>query len=441
MTVIARFEPRGAARDLFTCRDREVLLSGPAGTGKSRACLEKLHLCASLARYAGMRGLMVRKTMVSLTATGLVTYKSKVLSPLDGVTFFGGSKDEPPAYRYPNGSRLLLGGLDDSQKIMSSEYDMIYVQEATELGLGDWENLTSRLRNGVMPYQQLIADCNPGPPTHWLKVRCDAGATTMLESRHEDNPRYYDAATGLWTTDGLAYLATLDALTGARKARLRFGRWEGAEGVVYEAWDERLHVIPRADLPHLRYYIASMDWGWTNPGVLQIWGVDGDGRMYLVREHYRVQQSITWWARLAKEERDRYQLRTVQCDPSEPGFIAEYRRAGVPAAPAFNGIQLGIQAVQARLQPAGDGRPRLYVVEDALAERDALIAEDQPSSLLTERPRYVWAAGADGKPNKEQPVDAFNHAQDAERYACAYLDHLGDKRPMEAAAGAKRADW
>ena len=27
--------------------------------------------------------------------------------------------------------------------------------------LADWLALTTRLRNGVMPYQQLIADCNP----------------------------------------------------------------------------------------------------------------------------------------------------------------------------------------------------------------------------------------------------------------------------------------
>ena len=44
---------------------------------------------------------------------------------------------------------------------MSTECDMISRQEATELELADWLALTTRLRNGVMPYQQLIADCNP----------------------------------------------------------------------------------------------------------------------------------------------------------------------------------------------------------------------------------------------------------------------------------------
>lgn len=34
------YEPFGAAKDVWTDRSDEVLLSGPAGTGKSRACLE-----------------------------------------------------------------------------------------------------------------------------------------------------------------------------------------------------------------------------------------------------------------------------------------------------------------------------------------------------------------------------------------------------------------
>jgi phage terminase large subunit len=41
------YQPRGAARALLLSRAPEVLAAGPAGTGKSRACLEKVHLCAA----------------------------------------------------------------------------------------------------------------------------------------------------------------------------------------------------------------------------------------------------------------------------------------------------------------------------------------------------------------------------------------------------------
>lgn len=60
MTIVLEhtYHPRGACVDLFNYRGPEVLMSGPAGTGKSRACLEKIHMMA-LAN-PGMRGLIVQ---------------------------------------------------------------------------------------------------------------------------------------------------------------------------------------------------------------------------------------------------------------------------------------------------------------------------------------------------------------------------------------------
>src|SRR5579871_192987 len=201
------------------CRAKEVVLSGPAGTGKSRACLEKLHICAE--KYAKMRGLIVRKTRESLTESALVTWEKKVV-PAGHAALTAVRRNFRQGYQYPNGSEIVVGGMDKPSKVMSTEYDLIFVQEGIELAEGDWEALTTRLRNGKMPFQQLIGDTNPDSPTHWLKRRADAGQTVLLESRHEDNP-----------TVTPEYLATLDALTGARRLRLRFGKWVQAEGQVY----------------------------------------------------------------------------------------------------------------------------------------------------------------------------------------------------------------
>ena len=205
------YRPAGAALELAICRDREVLIEGPAGTGKSRAALEKLHAAAG--KHPGMRGAILRKTRKSLTQSAMVTFEQKVIAPADGVRWRSTAQE----YQYPNGSVLVVGGLDDPQKIMSSEYDLIYVQEATEATEHDWEMLATRLRNGVMPYQQLIADCNPGAPTHWLNQRCNKGLTARLLSRHEDNPSISED-----------YLDRLRALSGVRRARL-FRRPLGAD--------------------------------------------------------------------------------------------------------------------------------------------------------------------------------------------------------------------
>jgi len=160
------YRPKGAARELFTCKLPEVGLSGPAGTGKSRAVLEKLHTLAD--KYHGSRHLVIRKTRTSITSTTLVTFEKWVLPP-------GNATVNYQQAEYTNGSVIVFGGMDKSSKIMSSEYDTIFVPEATELQEAEWEDLTTRLRWGVVPYQQMLFDCNPGAPTHWLKRRANEG--------------------------------------------------------------------------------------------------------------------------------------------------------------------------------------------------------------------------------------------------------------------------
>lgn len=422
--VFIDFEPRGAARALFRCHDRQVLLSGPAGTGKSRACLEKLHLCAL--KYPGMKALVARKALSSLTATGLRTYAEKVLHPTDNVYFFGGSSEEPAHYTYPNGSWLVVGGLDKASKIMSTEYDLIYVQEATELSENDWEHLTTRLRNGVLPYQQLSADCNPDAPTHWLKVRCDAGKTTMLESRHEDNPRLHDGRG--WTEEGRNYIALLDQLSGARKARLRYGKWVAAEGAVYDEWDRRVHLIDAFEMPASWRRIRAIDFGYSNPFCCQWWAIDHDGRMYLYRELYYSQRLVTDHARqiVALTGNERIDKTLSDHDAEDRATL---HAAGIQTIPAFKDISPGIQAVQARLRVAGDGKPRLFVFRDALVERDERMADlSQPVNTEQEFDAYMWPKGADGKPLKEEPLDLYNHGMDTMRYAVAYVDDIAHRR-------------
>lgn len=412
----------GAALTAWKSRRRELLLSGPAGTGKSRALLEKLHFCAD--KYPGMRGLIVRKTRASITQTAMVTFEQKVLPEgwLGNLIHFRTSEQE---YRYPNGSIIAVGGMDKATKVMSSEWDMVYAQEAIELTEEDWESLTTRLRNGVMPYQQLMADCNPSYPTHWLKQRADRGITLMLESRHEDNPSVTPE-----------YLATLDALTGVRYLRLRKGVWAAAEGLVYDEWDRAIHIVnlsrlvewniltssEKIDHKGTKRVWASVDWGWTNPGAIQVYAIDGDGRVYLIYEIYRTQRTIDWWIEQGKKVKQVFGIEQFICDPAEPSYIEQFKRAGLNAVEAINDIAPGISALQSRLRVQPDGRARFYVYENALRDRDELrVDAHQPFCFESEINEYVWPKAQDGKPVKEVPVKVNDHAMDAARYLAMWL--------------------
>jgi phage terminase large subunit len=436
-TLSHTYVPWGAAREAFTNRDPELLLSGPAGTGKSRALLEKLHLIMLL--NPGARGLMVRKVRDSLSSTGLVTYREHVAAEslaTGDVTYYGGSTSEPPQYRYSNGSKIMIGGMDKPTKIMSSEYDMVYVQEAIELTTTDWENITTRLRNGKVSFQQLMADTNPDAPNHWLHQRALSGTTTMLATRHEDNPVLFTGG-GELTPVGASYISKLDNLTGVRYDRLRHGRWVAAEGQVYEAYDPQLHNRSIADPPHdwPRYW--SVDFGYTNPFVLQCWAEDPDGRLYLYRELYRTQRLVEDHARdildlvRYKDGPRRWREpkpRAIICDHDAEDRATLERYLDMGTVPAHKSVSDGIQAVQQRLKVAGDGKPRIFFHPAARVELDPeLDGSKKPTSTLEEIPGYVWDRGREGtaaaeKPPKEEPKKADDHGVDAMRYMCAHLD-------------------
>jgi len=398
----------GAVSQLFWLRSRELLIAGPAGTGKSRGCMEKINaLCW---KYPGTRHLFTRKTLTELSAAALVDFRKWVLLPNDGVVFFGGNKEKPAAYVYPNGSEIVVGGLDDSRKIMSTQYDTAYVQEASDVEEEDIENLQTRLRNNAMPYQQLLMDCNPQGPDHWLLARCNRGDCRLLVSLHKDNP-----------TVTPEYLAALSRLTGVRRERLYLGIWAAAEGVVYEEFSRKRHVIDGVEtaLPRFQWHFASQDWGFTNPGVFGIWGVTGDGVAVLIHEIYQTGKTVDgYWVPAVRPLHKHYRLRSIQCDPSEPDFIQQYINAGLPAVKANNAIPPGVGAVQERL-----ARDRVLFWSGALRQRDeALVAEHKPFSTIQEFPAYVWPKNVAGKPVKEKPQEGDDHGMDMVRYAIASLD-------------------
>jgi phage terminase large subunit len=439
------------------CRDAEMLLAGPAGTGKSRALLEKLNLVAMA--NPGMRGLICRKTATTLSSTALVTWNRFVIpeaKEAGQVSFYGGSAQEPPQYRYRNKSVIAIGGMDKVDKIMSSEYDIVYVQEATELTENDWEAITTRLRNWVVSFQQLMADCNPSAPTHWLNMRCIDGKTKMFVSKHEDNPMLFTPDKKI-TLKGADYLSKLDSLTGVRYKRLRLGLWVAAEGVIYDEWVQDAHTITReqfaerldadepldaAGIPYAWPRYWAVDFGFVHPFVLQCWAEDPDGRMYMYREIFHTRRTVDQHCRTildivapcvrdgcehngsvdSKDRCEREWLEprptTIVADHDAEGRAVLERELEMTVQPAHKAVTEGIEAVQVRLRDAGDGRPRIFLLQDAVVERDPELVEGaRPACTIEEIPGYVW-----NNKGKEEPAKVDDDGCDAMRYAIADRD-------------------
>lgn len=435
--AIVRYEPRGAALDLFRARESEVFIAGPAGTGKSLASLFRLHLTAL--NNPGIRCLIARKTAVSLGSTTLVTYEEKVAQDALArgiVRWFGGSPREAPGYRYSNGAKINVGGMDKPEKIMSAEYDLVFADEATELTINDWEYIGTRLRHGTLSWQQQMGACNPAGPKHWIKQRCDEGAARMLISRHRDNPAYVNAD-GTYTRQGADYFKKLEALTGVRRLRLYLGQWAAAEGLIYEGWDDAVHLVDPFKIPASWARWITVDFGYTNPMVMQWWAEDGDGRLFLYRELYHTKRLVEDMAKQARElmvypsgQWREPQPRGVICDHDAEDRATLEKHLLLRTTAAKKAVSTGIQAVQSRLKLAGDGKPRLFIVRGAVVERDAdLDAAKKPCSTEEEVTGYVWAVKPGNAAGlKEEPVKENDHGMDAMRYMVAERDTGGRPR-------------
>jgi phage terminase large subunit len=420
-SLVRRFEPRGNARTIFSAHETEVVLSGPSGTGKTRAILEKLHMIAL--KYAGARILVTRWRQVDLTGSALQTYRRHVLHEADGISYYGGSREEPAQYRYPNGSRMLMSGLDRASKVLSMEFDVVYVNECTEIPEDTWETLTTRLRNGRLPYQQLVGDCNPDAPHHWIKQRAERGQLRLLESRHVDNPALF-RPDGSATEYGAAYLRKLNALTGVRLKRFRDGLWAAAEGMVYDEYDPAVHLIDPFDVPEdwPRYW--AIDFGYTNPFVWQEWAQDPDGRLYLVRELYHTKRLVEEHAaQIRRETAASPRPRAVICDHDAEGRATLEKHLGIETVGARKKVQEGIQAVKARFQRAGDGRPRVFLFRGARCHDpdEELLEAKRPTCTAQEIESYIWDT-SNGRKRGEEPKKEYDHGMDALRYLVAHFD-------------------
>lgn len=417
-----------------------VMIHGPAETGKTIASLHLVNWFCW--QYPNLKVAMIRKVAADLWGSIVSDFEEFVIKMpkgenknADGVTKYGGEK--PEFYQYPNGTRIWIGGMDHPGKILSAQRDLVYTNQTEEFEQNDWETIGTRTtgRAGVLRPGRLIGDCNPGPSTHWIIALDEAGSLKMIKSFHQDNPTLYDPQTGVMTAQGRISIGRLDKLTGVRYKRLRLGQWVAAEGVVYETWDPTVHANRDRPIGDIIYYIGSIDWGLTNPGVIQIWGVDGDGRMYRFREIYQTGKLVAaskpedaWWIQRAlKLMEDFPLLRGYVADPSRPDHIEAFQMAGIPCEGAYNTVDLGIQNVESRLKVQDDGWPRLMLMKDSKPDKDpSLVERHAPTCLEEEVEVYAYGKDKKDKDKKENPEEKDNHACDAMRYAAAKVDGLGE---------------
>lgn len=393
-------------------KSQVLLLTGSAGGGKSRTAAEKMH--AYCLKYPGAVGIGLRKAR-EYASKSVVFALRHAIGDDPSVTWHASAL----MFSYANGSKIFIAGLKDEKQQQAlrsingnGSADIIWGEEANALTEDDHNELLARLRGNAADWRQIIYTTNPDTPTHWIKRRLmDGKEASVYFSQAGDNPH-----------NPPDYADTLAKLTGPLGLRLREGKWVQAEGAVYEDFSDSVHVIKPFAIPPNWRRIRCIDFGYSNPFVCQWWAMDNEGRMYLYREIYHTKRTVNVHAGQinALSEGEQIERTIADHDAEDRATLTEH---GIYTVAATKDISRGIQAVSERLKVQEDGKPRLFIFNDALVEvDDSLDEKKKPICTAQEFPGYIWPQAADGKPVKEVPVKENDHGMDALRYAVMYVD-------------------
>lgn len=367
----------------------ELLYSGAMGAGKSRILTEKAWRIAR--GYPGVTVGVFRKVAASLPATTYRTFQRDVLDPSQ----IAARNKTEGWLELHNGSRIYFLGLDPDpltgvpSKVGSLDLGWAGVDEAVELTEGDWIMLLGRLRDPRIPWHQLAAATNPGPPNHWLKQRFAPGneRREYVHATAQDN-RFLPA-------DYQEAIASLP--DNAIGRRLGKGEWVGAEGVIWSLPPEQVQY-PIADYKRV---IAGLDWGFVHAFACEVVGQTGSGSLAVIDEVYERGTTIDQIIPKLKAMQQHRGISVFYADPSEPAYISQCVAAGLNVVAANNSVHVGLTAVMKALKAGMTVSPAC-------------------TGLLEEIPGYTWQTNRTGM--QEKPIEVNDDACDALRYAVLALD-------------------
>ena len=273
--------PSARQQEFFDSRSRFTAYGGARGGGKSWALRRKLvGMCL---RYEGLHCLLIRRSYAELKANHLLPF----LREYGCFVRYSASSE---ALLFANGSRIDLGycaSQRDALRYQGQEYDVIAVDEATQISEACFSCFKACLR-GTRPFpRRMYLTCNPGGIGHaWVKRlfidrryltgECPDDYTFIPALVYDNEP--------LLRSDP-DYVRSLETLPERLRDAWLYGRWDVFEGQFFPEFDSTVHVCAPAELPTRLTCFAAMDYGLDMLAALVI-GVDADENYYVLRETF-----------------------------------------------------------------------------------------------------------------------------------------------------------
>ena len=289
--------PQKKQIDFFMADSKYIAYGGARGGGKSWALRRKLVLLGF--NYPGISMLLIRRTYPELRDNHIRV----LLTELDGVCTYSETRR---SFEFPNGSILRLGYLDneaDVNQYQGQEYDIIALDEATQLTEYQFQALKGCLRGANDFPKRMYLTCNPGGVGHgWVK-------RLFIDKEYRDGEKAKDYTfikalvydNEVLLKNNPDYLEQLKSLPVSLRNAWLNGRWDEFEGQFFSEFDYSLHTCEPfcVDEGYTKY--CALDYGLDMLAVVFV-AVDSRGRCFVYDEIHKEGLVVSKAAELIKEK-------------------------------------------------------------------------------------------------------------------------------------------
>ncbi|MDR0384679.1 MAG: PBSX family phage terminase large subunit, partial [Prevotellaceae bacterium] len=331
-----------------------------------------IHYCLT---HRNIRLSIVRATLPAIRRTVLIDFKEILFK--FGIFADSQLNKSELTYRFLNGSWVEFFSTDSEQKLRGGKRDILYVNEANELAFIEFQQLKMRTTRFT------VIDYNPSfSEDHWI---CDDvnrdKRTYHFITTYKDNPFLEQAVIdeieslqtknqSLWRVYGLGLQAVI-------------------EGLIFSNV-EIVDEIPE----YVKKRWGAMDFGYSADPTAICEVALFDNIIYIDEKCYRTQMLTSDIVKVLKTEVPSLKIISESADPR---LIQEIYRAGINIHPVkkFQGsVEAGISK---------------------LLEYKICITKHS-TNVIKEFKNYTYRQDKEGKWLND-PIDSYNHAIDAVRYA------------------------
>ncbi len=255
---IALGKPQPKQKEFMLATAKYVAFGGARGGGKSWSVREKAKRLAL--KWAGIKILIIRKTYTDLRDNHILPLRADLPSAL--ATF----KEVDKAFCFKNGSRIKCSYFAtdaDALQYQGQEYDVIFLEEATQFTELVFNVLKACLRGANDFPKRMYLTCNPdGVGFLWVKRLFVS--REYLEGENPDDFLFIQSLVDdnkILMEKDPDYVKQLDSLPEEMRKRWRYGSWDVAEGQYFGEFRRDMHTVEPFVIPReWRRYIA-IDYG------------------------------------------------------------------------------------------------------------------------------------------------------------------------------------